>query len=204
MRTRTVLIVIVSLVLLMTGCKSSRKTVRGSSHYEISGSAGSKEERRKEIQPDFNQEEHPLIAEARNWIGTPYKYGGQEKGVGTDCSGMVMEVYRKVTGIKLPRNSAAQQEFCIPLKRENLETGDLVFFSSKRGGDKVSHVGIFISEGAFIHASSSKGVITSNLEEIYYATHFHSCGRVPSYIIEEKAKAETKADSIKNEVRNAF
>ncbi len=120
-----------------------------------------------------------IVHEARRWIGTPYRYGGKERRRGTDCSGMVMEVYRTTTGIALPRNSARQQEFCRRIKRSELSAGDLVFFSSKRGGSRVSHVGIYIGEGRFIHASSSRGVMESGLDEKYFATHYHSAGRVP-------------------------
>ena len=127
-----------------------------------------------------------LVREAEQWLGTPYRYGGSEKGVGTDCSGLTMEVYRRAAGIRIPRNSAEQQRFCTPLKRDNLRAGDLVFFSSSKGHGGVSHVGIYVDEGVFVHASSSRGVIASNLSENYYDSHFHSAGRVPG--IENKSK----------------
>lgn len=120
-----------------------------------------------------------IIAEAERWIGTPYRYGKQQRKKGTDCSGMVMEVYLKTTGIKLPRNSAAQQEFCNRISRDELSPGDLVFFSPSSRGGRVGHVGIYRGDGRFIHASASKGVIESKLNEKYYTTHFHSAGRVP-------------------------
>lgn len=172
------------LLLVAGGCKSSRKTSRRPYRTErpasTSGSKTStpgKEEKRKLVHstPDA------LIREAEKWLGTPYRYGGSERGKGTDCSGLTMEVYRTVTGLKIPRNSAAQQEFCIPMKRDKLETGDLVFFSSKKGGGRVSHVGLYVNDGVFIHASTSSGVIASHLDENYYATHYHSAGRVPGF-----------------------
>ena len=120
-----------------------------------------------------------IVDEARRWIGTPYRHGGKTRRKGTDCSGMVMEVYRTAAGVALPRNSARQQEFCRRIDRSELTPGDLVFFSSKRGGSKVSHVGIYIGDGRFIHASSSRGVMESGMDERYFATHYHSSGRVP-------------------------
>lgn len=120
--------------------------------------------------------EHPVVAEARRWIGTPYRYGGTSR-QGADCSGMVMEVVRQSVGITLPRNSLRQCEACRPVSLEVVRPGDLVFFRSARSGGKVCHVGIYSGNGRFIHASSSKGVIESRLAENYYATHFHGAGR---------------------------
>lgn len=242
MKFRTFFACFTFIAVLCTGCKSAQKTVIKDtpSHSQQIHTPSE-----KETVTDQTAVEHPLIAEARRWLGTPYRYGGQEIGVGTDCSGMIMEIFRTVLGIKLPRNSAAQQEYCIPVKKEKLETGDLVFFSSKTNGKNISHVGIFIDKGFFIHASSSRGVIVSHLDENYYLNHFHSCGRVPhlanashngkpaptfiepidktprkeitapektqSSIIESPAPSlinppsnEQIADSIANQVRNAF
>ena len=154
-------VIVLMLALAGSGCRSQRATARGAAPAVVSPAASS------------------IIEEARRWLGTPYRYGGKERRRGTDCSGMVMEVYRTTTGVALPRNSAHQQEFCRKIKRSELSAGDLVFFSSKRGGGRVSHVGIYVGDGRFIHASSSRGVMESGLDEQYFATHFHSAGRVP-------------------------
>lgn len=119
-----------------------------------------------------------IVAEAKRWLGTPYRYGGKERRRGTDCSGMVMTIYLDKAGLKLPRNSARQQEFCRRIDRDRLAPGDLVFFRSSRRGGKVSHVGIYTGNGEFIHASSSRGVMVSRLDQEYFASHFHSAGRV--------------------------
>lgn len=117
-----------------------------------------------------------VIKEARKWLGTKYQYGGESL-KGTDCSGMVMKVFQKTTGMKLPRNSAEQQKFAKPIDKKQLRAGDLVFFASKAGGQRVSHVGIYIGRDEFIHASSH-GVVISSLKEVYYERHYHSSGRV--------------------------
>lgn len=70
---------------------------------------------------------------------------------------MVLSVYEKVTGVKLPRNSAKQAEFCIPVKKKQLKIGDLVFFATGKNPDRISHVGIMVNDCEFIHASASKG-----------------------------------------------
>ena len=120
-----------------------------------------------------------LVTEARSWLGTPYAYGGKSHD-GTDCSGFVMEVYKAVTGIAIPRNSGAQSDYCEDLDRDELEIGDLVFFSSKKSGGNIAHVGMYIGDGTMIHASSSKGVIESSLNQNYYVDHYVGAGRVPA------------------------
>lgn len=119
-----------------------------------------------------------LVREARTWLGTPYRYGGQEKQGGADCSGFVMEVFRVVTGILLPRNSGKQREFCTPVDKSELRVGDLVFFASPSSGGGVAHVGMYIGDGVMIHASSSRGVTETPITGNYYVKHYLSSGRV--------------------------
>lgn len=119
-----------------------------------------------------------IIEEAKTWIGTPYLYAHKEKGSGTDCSGMVMVVFEEVTGIKLPRNSAKQDEFCETIKEIDILPGDLVFFATGKDKNKVSHVGIMVDKETFIHASSSKGVTISKMATPYYQRTFLRYGRV--------------------------
>lgn len=173
--------VYISVFLLLTSCGGHRKAVKPvpEQSQEI-----------PVVLPDTydNRFGERIVAQARKWIGTPYKYGG-ESHKGTDCSGLTMVLYRDVAGIKIPRNSGKQQEFCNRISRNALSPGDLVFFSSSRKGS-VSHVGIYAGSGKFIHASSSRGVILSSLDEDYYRRHFHSAGRVPG--VEKKGKNSSK------------
>lgn len=120
-----------------------------------------------------------IVKEAYGWLGTPYGYGKAEKGVACDCSGMVMSVYLNVMGIKLPRNSAQQQDFCKKLKKKDVKIGDLCFFATGKDSDKVSHVGIMVDDNNFIHASTSKGVVVSDINQPYYVKTFKGFGRVP-------------------------
>lgn len=154
----------------LSSCKTSQKTSSsaGSPHVEnIHVGRGNKMQKK-------------VIEEAYSWIGTPYKYGGVEKGEGVDCSGMVMMVYESVAGEKLPRNSAKQAEFCNEISAEEVDMGDLVFFATGKDPDKVSHVGIVIDNDSFIHASSSKGVVVSQLSSAYYQRTFRMFGRIPN------------------------
>lgn len=175
--------VLVSAVLLLgaVSCKSHKATVvRPSGH-------GSKTERpavsiKGDVASDPSLSNDPkisdaLVSTARTWLGTPYRYGGQTK-KGTDCSGMLMVIYKDVANLSLPRNSAEQRNYCLDINRRSLQPGDLVFFSSSTRGGKVSHVGMYVGGGKIIHASSSRGVIESSLDEKYYKNHYHSSGRV--------------------------
>lgn len=121
---------------------------------------------------------HPVVEEALGWLGTPYRYGGHDKS-GTDCSGMVLEVFLSRTGIALPRSSAEQYRYCRHINRRQARAGDLVFFRSARSGGKVTHVGIYMGDGQFVHASSSHGVIVSDLSQNYYVKYYEGFGRVP-------------------------
>lgn len=115
-----------------------------------------------------------LAEEARRWLGTPYRYGGQDRG-GTDCSGLVMEVYRSVCAVKIPRSTTEQKSYCTEVARNKTRVGDLVFFG---GGKGVSHVGLYIGKGEMIHASSSRGVMVSNIDSGYWGDRFKGSGRV--------------------------
>ena len=121
------------------------------------------------------KEDKKLIEELAKWLGTPYVYGGTSL-KGTDCSGFVQSVYKIVYNINLYRSAADLVKNGELIDKKKLETGDLVFF--KINSNKVSHVGIYINEGKFIHASSSKGVIVSKLSNTYYTKYFYSGGRI--------------------------
>lgn len=136
--------------------------------------------------------ERLLLTEAFDWQGTPYKWGGESRR-GADCSGFVMKVYDNALGIKLPRNSAVQAKFCKKIKQKQLVPGDLVFFNT--GGRGVSHVGLYIGDGKFIHASASKGVMVSSLEQKYWRERLVKCGRVPPYTVLLKSEKKQPARS---------
>ncbi|MCA9780610.1 MAG: C40 family peptidase [Candidatus Eremiobacteraeota bacterium] len=117
-----------------------------------------------------------LVATARAFIGVPYKWGGTNPN-GYDCSGFVQEVFR-LSGHSVPRMADAQYEKLEKVDRAELILGDLVFFNTDGSG--VSHVGIYSGDGKFLHASSSRGVIESGLEESYYASRYVGASRAES------------------------
>lgn len=120
---------------------------------------------------------HKLYINAAEWIGTPYRPGGDSKR-GTDCSGLVSQLYKKVYRTRLSRSTDGQLKESNKISRRNLREGDLVFFTSRSSRKKVAHVGIYLKDGKFIHASTSRGVIVSSLKEKYYTQYWLCGGRI--------------------------
>lgn len=118
-----------------------------------------------------------LKSEIEKWMNVPYKFGGNDK-QGVDCSGFVNAIYLSFYKIKLPRTTKEIFKNSTPIKKENLQEGDLVFF--KINGNEVSHVGIYLKDNQFVHASSTKGVVVSKLNNQYYENHFIRGGRLIS------------------------
>ena len=120
-----------------------------------------------------------LYREAASWLHVPHQDGGMSR-KGTDCSFLVYSVYKTVYHKTLERNSAAMlNKNCRRISRNKLREGDLVFFDTLgRSGTNVSHVGIYLKDHKFLHTSTSKGVIVSDLDEAYYRKTWVSGGRV--------------------------
>ncbi|MGE4071543.1 MAG: C40 family peptidase [Lysobacterales bacterium] len=110
-------------------------------------------------------------------VGTPYRTAGADPGVGFDCSGFVQYVYRDAAGLQLPRNTQNQHALKIPVSRRSLRTGDLVFFNTSGRG--VSHVGIYVGEGRFVHAPNHGGrVRLDHLDDGYWSKRYLGARRV--------------------------
>jgi lipoprotein Spr len=110
-----------------------------------------------------------------DWIGTPYRFGGSSR-KGIDCSAFTKEIYSKVFNTVIQRNSREIFSMSTPVSREELKEGDLVFFKIK--SRSITHVGIYLGNNRFAHASSSRGVVLSNLDEPYYKRYFYKGGRL--------------------------
>ena len=120
-------------------------------------------------------EREDLVALAQEWLGTRYRYGGSSKS-GTDCSGFTMAVFKEF-GYSLYHGAADQYRSATPITDEERDMGDLVFFSFY-GDGRIAHVGIYIGNGLFIHASTSRGVIISSVYESYYAKNYVGAVRI--------------------------
>jgi cell wall-associated NlpC family hydrolase len=129
------------------------------------------------VAEDPPQQQRPgMVERALGWLGVKYRFGGQDEKRGFDCAGLVRRVFSTVTD--LPRTAAAQfRQGCI-VQRNELQPGDLVFFRDtyKRG---ISHVGIYIGDGEFVHAASRRRAVTvDRLDSPYFDKRFAGGRRV--------------------------
>ena len=112
-----------------------------------------------------------IVRTAKSFLNVPYRWGGTSPARGFDCSGFSMTVYQ-LNGLNMPRSSKAQWEAGVPIDRDQLSQGDLVFFATS-GNEEVSHVGIYLGENIMIHAPGwGKRIRIDSLEEKYYRRHF--------------------------------
>jgi peptidoglycan DL-endopeptidase CwlO len=117
-----------------------------------------------------------IINIAYSKMGKPYVWGAEGPN-SFDCSGFTSYAFRNGAGISLPRTSISQAGVGVSVSKGQLKPGDLVFFDSDRDGD-ISHVGIYVGGGQFIHASSSKGVTVSSLNSAFYSSVYKGAKRV--------------------------
>ena len=110
----------------------------------------------------------------KEWKGVKYKFGGNSKS-GIDCSAFIQKAYKHKLNISIPRTTLSQVKLGKNIKKSQLEIGDLVFFKT---GKNARHVGIYMEDGKFMHASSSKGVVISKLDNIYFNKHYWKSRRI--------------------------
>jgi len=115
-----------------------------------------------------------LHAYFNQWRGVPYQYGGVDRS-GIDCSSFVRRTMSNVESVDLPRTTRAQARTGQPVPPGDLAPGDLVFFKT---GHKSRHVGIYVGNGRFMHASTSRGVTMSRLDNSYWARHYWQSRRL--------------------------
>ena len=119
-----------------------------------------------------------LAAVVDTYLGVPYQWGGTTR-AGMDCSALTRAVYRETYGIELPRTSREMYELGRPVGQvSKLKAGDLVFFRIADSGSGISHVGIYVGEGRFAHASSSRGGVIDSLSASYFETRYAGSRRI--------------------------
>ncbi len=132
------------------------------------------------IQMDIAVEEMnniPLLQKIDEWWGTPYLYGGSSKR-GVDCSYFTLDVMNAIYNTNLKRTAAEQYTQSEKINWTDLKEGDLIFFKTD-ASRSITHVGIYMTNNKFVHASTSQGVTISDLSEPYWQKRLYSLGRVP-------------------------
>lgn len=145
--------ILVLILLLITGCSSIEK------RDKISSSIGKKDK---------------LYEYYLEYKGTPYKLGGTDK-TGIDCSAFVQGIFSNVYKVSLPRTTQSQMQVGKEINYKERDTGDLLFFKT---GVNTYHVGVYYENDNFMHASTSKGVMISNLNESYWINSFLNIKRI--------------------------
>jgi cell wall-associated NlpC family hydrolase len=177
-RAHLLLLIAAFLGLQLSGCKSNRTASKA---HAKTKSAANKDQHLKDKYASLVGINSTAITDLRlyrfidAWYGTPYKYGGSSTS-GVDCSGFAQTLYREVYSKSVPRTTAELKNASKKVSKSKLKEGDLVFFSIN--AKKNSHVGVYLDNGKFVHASSSKGVIISDLNNPYYMKVFNQGGSI--------------------------
>lgn len=154
---RPALALLLVTVLMLTGCQSSPKIPPPVEDRSIVTPSSS--------QPQQDSLLAKLYQQHASWHGTPYRIGGNSRS-GIDCSGFVQVTYRDLFAVDLPRTTTQQFRSGPHISRTDLQTGDLVFFRQGR------HVGIYLENHKFLHASTSRGVMISDIRNPYWTRHY--------------------------------
>jgi lipoprotein Spr len=168
---QTLVILSFIIVLLATSCGTAKRVpAEVNTPKELSRRFGL---------PVTNRDNLHLYTEASKWLGVKHKYGGNTRR-GVDCSGLIVQIYTEVYRKKLKRSSADMLKYnCRKVSRGRLQEGDLVFFRTGGGSKKIpNHVGIYLKNQRFVHTSTSRGVIVSDLNDPYYLRSWITGGRV--------------------------
>jgi hypothetical protein len=138
---------------------------------------------KRTLDPDTSSDiDRQFFEETQRYLGTKYKKGGSSK-AGLDCSGFVKLIYEAIFGVDLPRNASEQHKASVleKVSLDSLKTGDLIFFSPGGKKKRISHVGIYLADGEFIHAATREGVTISNLNDAYWKARTFDARRMVGY-----------------------
>ncbi len=152
--------------------ENSKKVDPGEIEKINSGARDFKKEKNPAIKP---LDQSKMMREISKYMGVPYVLGGMSPD-GLDCSGYTTLVYKNAMGIPLARSASAQAKQGRPVKFEELKFGDLVFFNTTGQAD--SHVGIYLGDDLFAHASVTLGVTISSLQSFYYQKRYEEARRI--------------------------
>ncbi|MGB7785854.1 MAG: C40 family peptidase [Salinimicrobium sp.] len=182
---KRLLLLLMPLLLISCGAHKTRFSAAPEAvvNEEIAGTSEEPEVTEYEEAEVISEEDSPgfdLIATAKDFIGTAYKYGGTSS-AGMDCSGLVYSVFL-LKDVVLPHSSRAMAQLGEKLSLDKVSPGDLVFFETGRKKNVISHVGMVVEleedKIFFIHSTTSRGVIISSLDENYWQQHFVMARRI--------------------------
>ncbi|CAH6661306.1 MULTISPECIES: bifunctional murein DD-endopeptidase/murein LD-carboxypeptidase [Pseudocitrobacter] len=171
----------VAVAVLLSACSTTKDTARNM-HSETHAVGTNDASSLQASQDEFESMVRNLDVKSRlmdqyaGWKGVRYRLGGDTKR-GVDCSSFVQRTFREQFGLELPRSTWEQQETGKSVSRSQLRTGDLVLF---RAGSTGRHVGIYIGNNQFVHASTSSGVTISSMNEPYWKKRYNEARRVLS------------------------
>lgn len=149
---------VLAALVLTVGCASQQQVTQNSS-VNKNKSQMSQQQSLPEPLTQRVQLADEVLVRAIGLVGTPYRWGGSSPETGFDCSGLIGYVYKDSTGLKLPRSTSEMVQVNAPsIAKEKLAAGDIVFFATN-GGRRVSHAGIYVGDGRFVHAPSSGGKV---------------------------------------------
>ena len=160
--------------ILLTSCKSKKNLTTDSSYQKPKSKIAAKYAEAMQVSKS-DIRNGKLYDFINDWEGTKYKMGGMDKN-GIDCSGFVHTLYQEVYRRNIPRNTSALMAVLKRKYENELKEGDLVFFDYD--GKKFSHVGVYLQNGYYVHASTRKGVLVMKLKDPYTYKYFSRCGEI--------------------------
>ena len=184
-----------------TGCSSVKSffTVDDSAEWVNSGEVPDSTDSIPTPSQSYEVLDSTLRAEIETWTGTPHVLGGLDR-TGVDCSGLVQRIYADALELSIPRTTTELIREGKSVRKTRLRPGDLVFFTpeNKKGG----HMGIYLSQGDFAHASSSKGVMLSKLSNPYWEKVYETSRRI--ILTEDELQALIAGISMRRELMHSL
>lgn len=173
---KSVIFLLFAATIILSSCHSKRAVLKGEPGEVVKPQGFIADKYATIMNVDKNAIQNGrLYAFVDQWMGVPYKFGGQDK-EGVDCSGLAQLLEQEVYGINIPRTTAKQVQAIKRKYEEDLQEGDLVFFDFD--GKQFSHVGVYLQNGYVVHASSTRGVMIVKLHSPSMYKYFSRCGSV--------------------------
>lgn len=171
---RSILSGLLIIAVSLSSCRSHKEVSKTNSSSSKSGKV--KEKYALVLKVDDSKIENiKLYTFIDEWYAVPYKYGGNTKS-GIDCSNFTAKLYSSIYNQSISGSSSSIFEKCKAVSKSALEEGDLVFF--KIDGNKISHIGVYLQNNKFVHATTKKGVMINDLDEPYYKKYYFKSGRI--------------------------